>query len=116
MRVTEEEFKQMTKKSKKPTVQKIKESDIQRSVKNWLEYKGWFCFKNHQTLGSYKGVADLYAIKNGKSVWIEVKKDNGRQSEFQKKFELQIKQHGGHYVIATCIEDLKTLEGVEHEF
>ena len=49
--------------------------------------KGWFCFSLLQGLGSYKGAADIFAIKNGHSLWIEVKTEKGYQTRWQKQFE-----------------------------
>lgn len=89
---------------------KLKESDIQKLIREFLQWHGWFVFKIHQSLGSYPGVADLYAIKNGRSVWIEVKTPKGKQSKDQKKFQQNIEAHGGEYLLATCTEDLEALE------
>ena len=49
------------------------ESEIQAAIKEYLQWTGWFVFKNHQSLGSHRGVADLVAMKDGLTVWIEVK-------------------------------------------
>lgn len=84
----------------------ISESDIQKQIKEYLQLNGWFVVKIHQSLGSYKGIADLYAIKGGKSVWIEVKTQKGHQSDYQKQFQKDIEAHGGIYIIAKCVEDI----------
>jgi hypothetical protein len=84
----------------------IKESDIQRNVKQYLQIHGWFVFKNHQSLGSYKGIADLFAIKAGISIWIEIKKPKGVLSPFQIAFEKEITKHGGNYMVARDINEL----------
>lgn len=89
---------------------KLTESDIQRQIRDYLQWHGWFVVKIHQSLGSYKGIADLYAIKNGRSVWIEVKTPRGRQSEHQRQFEVDIKARGGEYMVARCVEDVMVLE------
>ena len=83
------------------------ESELQKAIKEYLLWHGWFVFKIHQSLGSYKGIADLYAIKNGISVWIEVKTPAGQQSEHQKQFQEDIESHGGIYLIARSLEGLK---------
>ena len=68
--------------------------------------------KDTSSLGSYKGIADLYALKDGRHVWIEVKTDRGRQSEHQRQFEQDIRDHGGRYIVARGIEDIeKHLKG-----
>ncbi|MHB1420822.1 MAG: hypothetical protein ACYCX4_14795 [Bacillota bacterium] len=87
---------------------KPKESDIQRQIKDYLQWHGWFVFKNHQSLGSYPGVADLTAIKR-RTVWIEVKTLEGRQSDDQIKFQRDVEEHGGEYILARGIEDVEHL-------
>ncbi|MBO8136781.1 MAG: VRR-NUC domain-containing protein [Desulfotomaculum sp.] len=89
----------------------LKERDIQRQIKEYLQWHGWLVVKIHQSLGSYKGIADLYALKNGRSVWIEVKTPKGKQSKDQEQFEKDIKAHGGEYMVARSVEDVMGLEG-----
>ena len=86
-----------------------KESDIQRQIKEYLQWHGWFVFKNHQSLGSYPGVADLYALRAGRSVWIEVKTPAGSQSADQVRFQADIGAHGGEYIVARGVEDVEHL-------
>lgn len=94
------------------TAPKEKESDIQRAIKQYLQWRGWFVVKIHQSLGSYPGIADLVATKDGVTVWIEVKKPGGRLSVSQEKFRDDITRHGGTYLVARCVEDVeKYLEG-----
>jgi len=85
----------------------LKESEIQAQIRDFLRYQGFFVYKNHQTLGSYPGVADLTAIRNGKVYWIEVKRPKtGRLSEAQRMFAQAIKNHGGNFFVATGVEDV----------
>jgi len=91
----------------------MKEKDIQGQIRDYLRWTGWFCFKIHQSLGSYKGVADLYAIKDGRNVWIEVKTKQGKQSDYQKKFQEDIEAAGGTYVLARGVEDVEHLGGIK---
>jgi len=88
---------------------KLKESDIQAVIKRYLQWNGWFVVKIHQSLGSYKGIADLYALKDGQHVWIEVKTPKGRLSEHQEKFRREIVGHGGTYIVARSIDDVEHL-------
>jgi hypothetical protein len=87
--------------------QTVRESDIQAAIRDYLRWTGWFCFKVHQSLGCYPGVADLYAIKDGRSVWIEVKRPGGRQSDDQAQFQSEVEKHGGIYILARSVEDVK---------
>ena len=52
-----------------------------------------------------KGSADISATINGRSVKIEVKYGNDRQSEDQKKYQESIERSGGQYLIAKTFED-----------
>ena len=82
------------------------ETEIQYGIKQYLEIKGYFCFKNHQSFGSYKGIADLFAIKGNKNLWIEVKTPKGKLSQYQKDFRDDIQKHGGYYFVAKSIDDI----------
>lgn len=86
----------------------LKESEIQRQIKEALQWRGWFVVKIHQSLGSYRGIADLYALRDGQHVWIEVKTDRGVQSEYQKKFQRDIEKHGGTYILARGLKTWNT--------
>lgn len=90
---------------------KITESDIQAAIKEYLQWHGWMVVKIHQSLGSYKGIADLYALKDGQHVWIEVKMPKGKLSEYQERFRDDILQHGGTYIVARSVEDVEHLRG-----
>lgn len=102
--------KQLTKPKQKQTKAPApKETEIQAQIRDYLRWHGWFVFKNHQSLGSYPGVADLYALRAGRSVWIEVKTPSGSQSDDQIQFEYYIKTHGGEYIVARRLEDVEFL-------
>ena len=53
----------------------ITEKDIRRVCKDYLEVKGWFVFYLLQGLGCYPGLADMGAIKDGRTLFIETKKE-----------------------------------------
>jgi len=84
----------------------LKEADLQRQIKEYLQWHGWFVIKIHQSLGSYKGIADLYAIKKGISLWIEVKTKKGKLSQYQCKFKEDIEKQQGIYLVCRSINDL----------
>lgn len=50
---------------------KVSEADIKRAIKDYLRYSGWYCFHIQQAMGSHPGIADIFAIKGGRGVWIE---------------------------------------------
>jgi hypothetical protein len=84
-----------------------KESDIQAAIKEYLQWTGWFCVKIHQSLGSYRGIADLYALKDGVHLWIEVKTPKGRLSKYQEQFRDDVLAHGGTYIVARSVDDVE---------
>lgn len=90
---------------------KVTEAEIQRQIRDYLRWTGWFVYKNHQSLGSHRGLADLTAIKDGKVVWIEVKAPGGRQSEHQRRFQEELEAHGGTYILARSVEDVERALG-----
>lgn len=94
------------------------EKNVRREVTNVLEIHGFFCYYNLQGLGSYKGIPDLCAIKDGITMYIELKKrpgkdatgkriGAGKQSEHQRKFQDEVERHGGIYLLATCGHDVE---------
>jgi len=86
-----------------------KEADILRAVKDFLRVNGWKVVRIHQSLGSERGIPDLVAIRDGWHVWIEVKAANGKLSEHQEKWLADLKEHGGHYIVARSLDDVEHL-------
>ena len=58
------------------------EKNIQTKIKKKLELEGWFVIKLITT--SCNGIPDLLCLKNGETMFIEVKRPNGVLSELQK--------------------------------
>lgn len=85
------------------------ETIIRKAITSELRKSGWAVFYIFQGLGSYKGISDLIAIKDGLTVYIEVKTETGRQSEYQKQFERIITDHGGKYYLARSTADIAEL-------
>lgn len=91
----------------RPTAIPERESDIQAAIRDYLGWHGWFCWKIHQSLGSYKGVSDLVAVKAGRVLFIEVKTSVGRLGVHQRAFRDELVRHGGTYIVARSIEDVE---------
>lgn len=89
---------------------KITEGMIQNSIRDFLRQFGWFVLRHQQGLGCHKGLSDLTAIKNGKTVYIEVKTPSGSQSAWQVQFQRDIEAHGGEYILARSLDDVAHLE------
>ncbi len=69
---------------------RILERDIRREITDYLRLTGWFVWSNYQTMGSFKGLSDLTAIKDGIVLFIEVKKPGGIQSPEQVKWDMEV--------------------------
>ena len=82
------------------------ETAIKRSVKQYLQIKGWFIFAILQGLGAKRGIADFYVIKDGRGIWMEIKTANGKQSDHQIQFQADIEEHGGEYMVVRDVQEL----------
>ena len=94
------------------------ETAIKRSIKSYLNMKGYFFFHNLAGLGCYPGIPDITAMKGGRVYFIEVKSEKGKQSDRQKDFQGHVEDEGLlhkincvdktiHYIIATSTLDLE---------
>ena len=82
------------------------ETYIRRAITDALRRSGWAVFYIFQGLGSYKGISDLIAIRDGRTVFIEVKTQTGRQSDYQKEFQKVCEAHGCRYILARSVNDI----------
>lgn len=85
------------------------ETYIRRAITDALRRSGWAVFYIFQGLGSYKGISDLIAIRDGRTVFIEVKTQTGRQSDYQKEFQRVCQAHGVRYILARSVNDVEEL-------
>ena len=93
---------------------KITENDVKRAVKDYLNIKGWFNFPLTAGMGSYPGLPDRIAVKNGRTLYIEIKRPGGKQSDHQREFQHNIWLKGGQYFIVYCLEDMiKVIDKIE---
>lgn len=86
-----------------------KETYIRRSISGALRRAGWDVTYHLQGVGCRKGFPDLTAMKDGETVYIEVKTETGRQSDYQKEFERICNAHGCRYIVARSIDDIAEL-------
>ena len=89
------------------TVQK--ETYIRRSISETLRRAGWDVTYHLQGVGCRKGFPDLTAMKDGRTIYIEVKTATGRQSDYQKEFERICIKHGCTYILARSVKDVSEL-------
>ncbi|MDR2585923.1 MAG: hypothetical protein LBC84_06880 [Prevotellaceae bacterium] len=87
-------------------------NSLTQCIKSWFECNGGQMSRINTTgvfdtrLGRYrysgasKGVADLVGVYGGKLVAIEIKFGHDRQSEDQKRYQVEVEAAGGTYYIA----------------
>ena len=83
------------------------ESVVLNQVREILRLDGWDVTRHQQGLGSRRGFPDLTALKDGKTLYIEIKTPTGKQSVYQVEFERICKAHGGTYLVARSVDDIK---------
>jgi hypothetical protein len=88
----------------------VRERDVLRQVRDYLTLKNFFVYRNHQSLGSHKGLSDLTAIKGGRVIWVEIKKPGGKLSDYQRVFRDNITYCGGTYYVVDSLDFMMALE------
>ncbi len=89
------------------TCLQLLEKDIQKLCIDYLKVNRWMVldFSRHED-PDIAGVADIYALKKGRGIWIEFKRPGNKQQDNQIEFEDGIKGHGGEYVIIKSLNGL----------
>jgi hypothetical protein len=83
------------------------ETALKGLVKEKLKEYKWFPRHIYQGKQSYKGVPDILATKDGKTVEIELKVGKNKQSEHQIKYQADLEAHGGTYLLIRDIDELE---------
>lgn len=100
-----------------------KETDIQRTICDYLQLKNYFFWRTNTTpiydptrkafraMPKYalKGVPDVILVLDGVFVGLEVKTRSGRQNEAQAAFEKRVKEAGGRYYVVRSLDEVKEL-------
>jgi len=80
-------------------------------VKDYLDIMGWYSFPILQGLGSFDGIPDRIAIKNGRTIYIECKSPTGTQRPAQIEFERNINYQKGEYLLIDNLDELIKIIG-----
>jgi len=91
-------------------VKRQPESVTLAAIRAWLTKRGHDVTRHQQGMGSRKGFPDLTALRDGRTVYIEVKTAFGELSPYQREFRDVCEAHGGTYIVARGIDDLAGLE------
>ena len=84
----------------------VTEAAILAATRKYLRMRGWYVIRNQQNMGSHKGMADLQAIKDGKTVYIETKRPGGKLSPVQEHFRDCVEGHGAQFVVIASFDDV----------
>lgn len=82
------------------------EAKLQSKIIKRLESEGWLVVKTIQL--SKNGFPDIFAFKNSKAVFIEVKAQNGKRSELQKYRIEQLISQGFKAFFCESLDEFKT--------
>jgi hypothetical protein len=86
------------------------ETLILNAIKEYLQWRGFFVYRNQQNIGSHRGLADLTALKAGlPAIYVEVKSAKGKLSPDQIKFADNVVNAGHCYFMARSVEEIENL-------
>ena len=86
---------------------RMRESDLKKAIKDYLDLSGIFSFPIVQSIGSYRGAPDRIIHLNGKAVYLELKLPKGKMSDHQLVFQEQCKADGISYWVIKSVEELE---------
>lgn len=103
---------------------KIREAEILRQVEEWLTLRRIWHMRCNNSAGkaqsgqfmrsfscnghAVNGVSDIYAVKDGTSIWIECKRPvGGKVSEAQRNFLDAMNRNGAVGIVVNSIESLE---------
>lgn len=86
------------------------ETAEKQAIKDYLRIYGCFFYYNLAGIASFKGIPDLTVIDRRGQVWqIEVKA-GGKQSDYQKNFQMEWEARGGKYICGGLDEVAKQIK------
>ncbi len=100
----------------------VLEKDIQDEILEYLGWAGILAWRNNTGAAKYEGkertyfvrfsrpgASDIFAIKNGRFIAIEVKKPGGKLSPNQVTFLEEVREAGGLAIVAYSLADVEKL-------
>jgi len=92
-------------------------NELTKSIIAYLQLKGHAAFRVNSTgiydkrinayrpSGARRGLSDINAVINGKSVSIEIKTGRDKMSPYQMKFRTEVEAAGGIYIVVRNFDD-----------
>ena len=94
--------------NKKSYYKEKHEKKYENEIKKYITEHGGLCYKIHGgDLYQETGIPDLLCCWGGLFFGIEVKDPGGKPSAIQLVQGARIKKAGGHFIIATSVQDVK---------
>lgn len=81
----------------------MREAIIQGQIKKYLETNGWMVIKLIQT--TMNGIPDLVALKDGRTVFVEVKQPGKKPSDLQAYRHEKLRAKGFDVIVATSARE-----------
>jgi Holliday junction resolvase-like predicted endonuclease len=81
----------------------MREALIQAQIKKYLEANGWLTIKLIQT--TMNGIPDLIALKDGRTVFIEVKQPGKKPTDLQAYRHDKLRAKGFDVITATSLRE-----------
>lgn len=108
----------------------ISEKQVMKEVKQWLDLKGFLCYRMNTGAASYtdqhgrnrfvkfgsKGMADFMVLHDGHAIFLELKGSQGKQTYDQRNFQSDVELAGCSYAVvkgSRDVEEFFTKIGVE---
>jgi Holliday junction resolvase len=86
------------------------EGKVLDKVKQELKERGWYVIRinqfNKRGYTVHKGISDIIAVGNGRTLFLEIKTPENSQSDDQLAFEYEVKERGGEYYVVRSVEEL----------
>ena len=93
------------------------EHGIQQAIIEWLQYKGYFVWRHNsgmvRTMGNtmvrmgVAGMPDVFALKDGFLIGVEVKKKGNKPTDIQERMLKELRDHGCGTCIAHSVDELE---------
>lgn len=81
------------------------ESDLQSDLLDFLHIRAWFAQKVE--FKGRTGGMDVVAVRRGRTVWIEVKRENEEARLKQEKVARDMRAHGAEVFLIDSMEDAR---------
>ena len=93
------------------TSKSMTEKQLQDKVVSYLRKQGWHCFKVSDRFRY--GTLDLFACRNGVSVWIELKTETGKLSDPQRR---EIRDLEAQRIPAVVVRSIPEIEALDRQY